>query len=129
MRIQLDTTSPLPIYAQLVEQIRKAIAGRQLQVGEQLPTVRQLAVELRINPNTVARVYAELERLGLITTMRGRGTFVSDTQPTLSDTERESKLRKLAHSTLAEAQMLGFTADDLTQAIRQTQEEEERQNA
>lgn len=129
MRLSLDITSPLPIYAQMMEQIRKAITAGQLAPGEQLPTVRHLAVELRINPNTVARVYRELEHQGLIATRQGRGTFVTEARPRVSDEERRAELRKLAHSAVGEAAILGFTPSELAQAIRQIPSEEVEENA
>jgi len=117
MKLVVDITSPLPIYAQIMEQIRKAIAAGQLAPGEQLPTVRQLAVELRMNPNTVSRVSRELERLGLIATRQGRGTFVAAQQPRVSDKERRGELRKLVRSAVCEAAVLGFTPSDLAKAV------------
>lgn len=129
MRLQVDTTSPLPIYAQTMEQIRKAIMGGQVSPGEQLPTVRQLAVELRINPNTVARVYRELEHQGLIATRQGRGTFVAVGQPRVSYDRRKAELDRVARSAVGEAVILGFTSSDLIQAIREVQTEEVEENA
>jgi GntR family transcriptional regulator len=72
----IDAADPMPIYAQLERAIRAAIATKRLRRGDKLPTVRQLAVDLRINANTVAKVYAELERAGVLETQRGVGTFV-----------------------------------------------------
>src|SRR5881394_3586444 len=80
-RFNINTDDPTPIYAQLERAIRFAIATDKLRIGEQLPTVRQLAVDLKINANTVAKVYAELERAGVLETQRGVGTFVSERQP------------------------------------------------
>src|SRR3981189_1604476 len=77
----LSPSHPMPLYAQLTRAIQFAITTGRLRVGEQLPTVRQLAVELRVNANTVAKVYSELERNGLVETRRGVGTFVADTTP------------------------------------------------
>src|SRR5437762_8308156 len=74
---QVDAKHPTPLYAQLEQSIRFAIATGRLRAGEQLPTVRQLAVDLRVNANTVARVYAELERAGVLETRRGVGSFVA----------------------------------------------------
>jgi GntR family transcriptional regulator len=79
----IDPTHPMPLYAQLERSICFAIATGKLRIGEQLPTVRQLAVDLRINANTVARVYAQLERAGVVETRRGVGTFVTDRRPKL----------------------------------------------
>src|SRR5262249_22037691 len=78
LRAAIDPSSPVPLHAQIAEAVQLAIATGELSPGEQLPTVRQLSVELRVNSNTVARVYAELERVGVLETCRGRGTFVRD---------------------------------------------------
>lgn len=129
MRIVLDTNSALPIYAQIIEQVRRAVASGDLLPGEQLPTVRQLAVELRINPNTVARVYRELEHLGLIATRQGRGTFVMEAPPEVVEHERQAELRKLAQSAVNEAAMLGFAPADLIRAIESNSNREENANA
>lgn len=125
MKINVDTTSPLPIYAQVMDQIRRGIAVGTLGPGDQLPTVRQLAVDLRINPNTVARVYKELEREGLIATRQGSGTFVAAEQPIVSDEQRREELKRVARSAIAEAVMLGFTQSELVQEILETREQEE----
>jgi GntR family transcriptional regulator len=119
MRLSIDTTSPLPIYAQMMDQLRKAITSGTLGPGEQLPTVRQLAVDLRINPNTVARVYRELEHAGLIATRQGSGTFVASRQPGPTDEQRRAQLRRLARSAVGEAVLLGFTPADLARAIHE----------
>src|SRR5215831_2605224 len=114
MVLRVDPRSPLPLYAQLERAIRAAIASGELKPGGQLPTVRQLAVDLRINANTVARVYAELERAGVVATKRGVGTFVLDAAagaPTARQRERE--LRALADWVLAETAALGISPQDL----------------
>src|ERR1044071_9059659 len=98
----LSPSHPMPLYAQLTRAIRFAIATGRLRVGEQLPTVRQLAVELRVNANTVAKVYAELERSGILETRRGVGTFVS-----------ARHLAELIDRFLEEASAMGFSLDDL----------------
>lgn len=123
MTVTVDPKSPLPIYAQLVEGVRHAVATGHLRAGDQLPTVRQLAVELRINPNTVARAYSELERCGVIATHRGRGTFVVggvDGHPRRRD---RSHLTDLARRAVLEAQELGFTARDLIEELEAQIEE------
>lgn len=104
----------MPLYAQLTRAIRFAIATGRLQVGEQLPTVRQLAVELRVNANTVAKVYAELERSGILETRRGVGTFVSARHfPTNHRDEQEKHLTELVDRFVEEAGAMGFSIDDL----------------
>ncbi|HVG39095.1 MAG TPA: GntR family transcriptional regulator [Pyrinomonadaceae bacterium] len=112
----LDPANPTPLYAQLERAIRFAVMTGRLQIGDQLPTVRQLAVDLRINANTVAKVYAELERSGVVETRRGVGTFVLAPAPPQSSArrgERERTLRSLAEHFLAETAALGFTPDEV----------------
>jgi len=113
----------MPIYAQLDRRIRSAIAAGRLQPGEQLPTVRQLAVDLRINANTVARVYAQLERDGVLQTRRGVGTFIAE--PTaravqLGDEARQEELQRLLQALLAEAGGLGFSTEDVITALERS---------
>ena len=111
---QVNSSHPMPLYAQLEQTIRFAIATGKLRLGEQLPTVRQLAVELRINANTVAKVYAELERAGVVETRRGAGTFVSEPQPRANGRQdHEKRLRDLTDRFVAEAAAHGFSIDDL----------------
>lgn len=124
MRWQVDPKSPVPIYAQLERSIRAAVASGALRAGDQLPTVRQLAVDLRVNANTVARVYAELERAGVVSTQRGRGTFVRPgTPPAPPARQRERELRALVDRTLAEAAALGIPARDLVRHLQSRIEE------
>jgi GntR family transcriptional regulator len=116
-RFYINTEDPTPLYAQLERAIRFAIATERLRVGEQLPTVRQLAVELKINANTVAKVYTELERMGILETRRGVGTFVRTRQNASAmralRNDRERGLRAFADRILAEAHELGFSLDEL----------------
>ena len=91
----VDPVDPTPLYAQLDRSIRAAIAAGRLRVGDRLPTVRQLAVELRINANTVAKVYAELERAGVLATQRGIGTFVRDSPTPAALAARRDHTREL----------------------------------
>src|SRR5438128_5497586 len=110
----VDAKHPTPLYAQLERSIRFAIATGKLRVGEQLPTVRQLAVDLRINANTVARVYAELERSGVLETRRGVGSFVSaGPADARSPREHERRLRAFVTRVLADAAAAGFTRNDI----------------
>jgi GntR family transcriptional regulator len=110
---QIDTSHPTPIYAQLDRAIRFAIATGRLGIGEKLPTVRQLAVDLRINANTVAKVYAELERSGVVETRRGVGTFVS-ARPAeaASRRDRDQHLREMTDHFIAQIHTRGFSIDD-----------------
>src|SRR5215813_1087116 len=115
----IDAHHPTPLYAQLERSIRFAIATDRLRIGERLPTVRQLAVELRINANTVAKVYAELERAGVVETRRGAGTFVSarPAEASLSRRDRERQLRELADHFIAETGSRGFSLDDVIEHL------------
>src|SRR3954454_19523013 len=115
----LSPSHPMPLYAQLTRAITFAIATGRLRVGERLPTVRQLAVELRINANTVAKVYAELERAGVVETRRGVGTFIREAgDRTASLPDRERQLLALADRFLAGADSLGFSADEAIARLR-----------
>lgn len=116
--VTVDPCDPTPIYAQLERGLRAAIATGRLQPGDQLPTVRQLAVDLRVNANTVARVYAELERASVIETRRGVGSFVSAT-PAEAHPPRDEKRRLRAFVTrvLADADRSGFRIDDVIAAL------------
>jgi GntR family transcriptional regulator len=109
----IDQTDRTPVYAQLERGIRSGIAAGRLAVGDQLPTVRQLAVALRVNANTVAKVYAFLERAGVLETRRGVGTFVAARTPTpQEDALRRSELNRLVDRFLAELSHHGFLVDD-----------------
>jgi GntR family transcriptional regulator len=114
----IDASHPTPLYVQLERSIRFAIATGKLQIGEQLPTVRQLAVELRVNANTVAKVYAELERAGIVETRRGVGTFVSARpNEAASRRDREKQLRELTDHFIAETGARGFSIDDVIEHL------------
>ena len=117
--VTIDSGDPTPIYAQLERGFRAAIATNRLCPGDQLPTVRQLAVDLKINANTVARVYAELERAGVIETKRGVGSFITATPAQAHPPrERERRLRGFVTRVLAEADAVGFTIDEVIEALR-----------
>jgi len=116
--VAIDTRDPTPIYAQLDRALRAAIATGRLTPGDQLPTVRQLAVELRINANTVARVYAELERDGVLETRRGVGSFVAATSgQARPPAEHTKRLRAFVTRVLADASAAGFTRDEVVSEL------------
>lgn len=116
---RIDSASPTPIYAQLDRSIRAAIATGELEPGSQLPTVRQLAVDLAVNANTVARVYTQLERDGILETRRGVGTFVRDVPtPQPARAPRERELRELIRRFIGDAALLGFTLPELIDQLR-----------
>jgi GntR family transcriptional regulator len=110
---RLDTASGVPIYRQIVDWVRVSVAGGQLLPGEQLPTVRQMAVDLNVNYNTVARAYLELERMGVVNTLQGRGTFVASKPVPLDEVVRGTKLRGLVNDFLSHAAGFGFAPAEL----------------
>ena len=117
--VSVDPRDRTPIYAQLDRALRAAIATGRLAAGDQLPTVRQLAVDLSINANTVARVYAELERAGILETRRGVGTFVSATPAQAHPPKQhERRLRTFITRVLADASAAGLTVDDLLAGLQ-----------
>jgi GntR family transcriptional regulator len=122
--VSIDPRDPTPIYAQLERGLRAAIATNRLRAGDQLPTVRQLAVSLRVNANTVARVYAELERAGVLETRRGVGSFVSGTPSRARPPrEHERRLRAFVTRVLADADAAGFTVDDVMSGLDELKKE------
>ena len=117
--VMVDPRDRTPIYAQLERALRAAIATGRVAAGDQLPTVRQLAVELSVNANTVARVYAELERAGTLETRRGVGTFVTATPAKAHPPKQhERRLRTFITRLLAEATAAGFTLDDVLEGLQ-----------
>ena len=115
--IAIDPAEPTPIYIQLERAIRAAIATGRLEAGGQLPTVRQLAVDLKLNANTVARVYAELERAGVVETRRGIGTFVSMSPPVVSRQGGDQELRAMTQRWMDEAASRGFTTEEVLRQL------------
>jgi len=125
----LSPSHPMPLYAQLTRAIRFAIATGKLRVGEQLPTVRQLAVELRVNANTVAKVYTELERSGILETRRGVGTFVSARHFAANHREEHEKhLDELVDRFVEEGGAMGFSVDDLLDQLQRRRNKEPKKN-
>ena len=116
--VSIDLRDRTPIYAQLERGLRAAIATGRLGPGDQLPTVRQLAVDLQVNANTVARVYSELERAGVIETRRGVGSFISATPAQAHPPQHhERRLRAFVTRVLADADAAGFTIGDVLAAL------------
>ena len=117
-RFAIDLHSGVPVYRQLIDQVRSGIASGTLTAGDQLPTVRQLAVDLAINPNTVMRAYRELELGGLIETHQGTGTFIGRKKLEKNSPERERQLGQMAGEFAARAGAAGFTLEDLIERLR-----------
>jgi GntR family transcriptional regulator len=117
-RLRLDFHSGVPVYRQIIDQVRGGIASSSLAVGDQLPTVRQLAVDLAINPNTVVRAYRELELGGLLETHQGTGTFISAQKMKGGNAERERQLTQIVTDLVARAGAAGFTVEELIEQLR-----------
>ncbi len=123
MNFLIDSKSGVPFYRQIIEQVKFAIGRGDLRPGDQLPTVRQLAVDLSINLNTVIRAYRELELEGMLDTQQGTGTFVCDIQPDIDQLERQRMLDQILTDLLARALSYGFTLDNVLDGLRQKKEE------
>ena len=122
MRIQIDTKSGVPFYRQIIEQVKFAVARGLLGPGDRLPTVRQLAVDLAVNPNTVVRAYRELEIGGVIDTQQGSGTFVGRQRPEIDELERRRMLDQILTDLLARASDYGFSIDEVQEGLRRRKE-------
>jgi GntR family transcriptional regulator len=118
MKIEVDPASDVPIYLQIVERIKHMIATGELAPGQQLPTVRRVAVELSVNPNTVARAYAELDKEGIISTQQGRGTFVVQVPDDKRLARmRAEKLHSIVQRALVQAFSLGYHVEEIQEAF------------
>ncbi len=124
MQIRVDYESGVPLYAQIIEKIKHLVAAGRLKPGDQLPTIRQLAVDLRVNPNTVVHAYHELGNQGVISTQQGRGTFIAahPDEGRLAEMRRD-RLRAIMGGALLEALSLGYKAEEIRTAF-ETQLEE-----
>lgn len=123
MQFFINHRSGVPIYKQLVQQIEKGLAGKLLKPGDQLPTVREMALNLTVNPNTVARAYRELEVRGMIVSVQGRGTFISEEIASSMVEEREIMIQRLLHDLVREARQLGLTPHKLEALFQEVLEE------
>jgi GntR family transcriptional regulator len=117
MAFRLDLHSGVPVYRQIIDQVLGGMASGKLTVGDQLPTVRQLAVDLAINPNTVVRAYRELEIRGVLETQQGTGTFIAQRQVQPDDVERRRRLAQLISEFVARAGSAGFTVAELKEQL------------
>jgi GntR family transcriptional regulator len=122
----LDAKSGVPFYKQIILQVEMAIADGRLEKGAQLPTVRSLAVDLSINPNTVARAYAEMEIRNIVVTQQGSGTFISDKKVSIDAIERERILSQISKEFLTKAASYGFSLEEILQNISDLGSEQQR---
>jgi len=123
VRFSIDSKSGVPFYRQIIEQVKFAIARGELPPGSQLPTVRRLAVDLSVNPNTVVRAYRQMEIEGVLDTQQGSGTFVGNHKPRLDEIEHRRMLDQILTELLARASAFGLTLDDVMEGLRQRKEE------
>ena len=123
--ITVDTLSRRPIYEQLIDSVKKSVLCGTLAPGEQLPSVRALAVELAVNPNTIQKAYAELERLGIICSMPGRGSFIADNVRALAETNRGEITERLRKD-VRDALDAGINGDEIITVVKEVTDSGER---
>ncbi len=121
----LDPAGGVPFYRQIIQQIEHAILARRLRPGDRLPTIRSLAVELKINPNTIAKAYSELEIRGLVLTQVGSGTYVSDKRPPAEDDVRVQKMAHTVARFIRDMGALGADRSEMIELVRDFKEEED----
>lgn len=119
--ISVDLKSGVPIYRQIIDQVKSAIATGTVGPGDRLPTVRQLSVDLSVNPNTVSRAYNELELTGLVETQMGSGTYIGNKRVERDEVEQRRMLEQICQEFLSRASSHGFTLDDILDNLRQRQ--------
>jgi GntR family transcriptional regulator len=119
MEITLNLTDGVPIYRQIVNQVKYLVASGLLQPGEELPPIRTLALQLRVTPNTIVKAYGELEVAGVVHTRRGAGTYISEGRQHIARRERQRIIEQRIDALLAEAHHLNFTTDDIVRMVRE----------
>jgi GntR family transcriptional regulator len=124
LSFRLDGSSGVPFYRQIIQQIEQAILAKRLLPGDKLPTIRALAIELKINPNTIAKAYNELEIRGIVVTQVGSGTYVSDKEINMAENERQKKIEESLARFLREIDALGVPRSELPRLIREFRGEE-----
>ena len=117
--ISINLTDGVPIYRQIVNQVKYLVASGLLRSGEELPPIRTLALQLKVTPNTIVKAYGELEISGILQKRHGSGTFVSDARPQLAVRERRRVIEQRIDALLAEAHQLNYTADDILRMVRE----------
>jgi GntR family transcriptional regulator len=120
----LDPKAGTPFYRQIIDQIKFGIASGKLQVGEQLPTVRSLAVELKVNLNTVAKAYKELEIQNILETYQGTGTFINRSEIDLSEKEKQIKIQEICREFMTIAFTYGFSIDQIINELKNQKQNE-----
>jgi GntR family transcriptional regulator len=123
MKIKIDSKSSVPIYYQIYDQIKHLVAIGDLKEGQKVPTIRELAVDLEINPNTVAKSYLELQHENVLDTIQGVGTFVKGTKNLLKPNERENKILEITRKYLDDLIHFGFSKDEIMKTINSSLKE------
>ncbi len=123
MTLKIDQRSGVPVYRQIIDQVLGGVAAGKLRPGDQLPTVRQLAVDLAINPNTVVRAYRELEIREVLATQQGTGTFLTDKKPAVDGLERQRRIGQLCGELLSRAGAEGIELSDIAAYFNELQSE------
>ncbi|MDR1108459.1 MAG: GntR family transcriptional regulator [Spirochaetaceae bacterium] len=121
LHFSLDPNNGVPIYRQIIQQVEYAVLSGRMRPGDRLPTIRSLAIELKINPNTIARAYGEMEIRGILITQVGSGTYISDKQPVSEADERERKIQEVLDRFIQEMRDLGVEKEGLIRRIEGTQ--------
>jgi GntR family transcriptional regulator len=121
--IALDHSSGIPVYRQIIRQIENAVISGRMTEGDRLPTIRALAVELKINPNTIAKAYSELEIRGILSTQVGSGTFISNEKHNLKENVRENKIKALLERFSREMTELGLSKNEIIEKLSDKLEE------
>ena len=119
MDITINVTDGVPIYRQIINQVKYLVASGLLLPGEELPAIRTLALQLKVTPNTIVKAYGELEISGVLQKRHGSGTFVSDARPQLAVRERRRVIEQRIDALLAEAHQLNYTSDDILRMVRE----------
>lgn len=119
MIFTIDVASSVPIYAQIIAQVKYAIAAGILRTGDSLPSLRETAAKLRVNPLTVAKAYRELETGGVVITEHGRGTFIGDGSPDLGEEYRQEVLKQAVDRLIVEAHQVGASSDEVILTVRE----------
>ena len=119
MEITLNLADGVPIYRQIINQVKYLVASGLLQPGEELPPIRTLALQLKVTPNTIVKAYSELEAAGVVHTRRGAGTYVSEGRQHIARRERQRIIEHRIDALLAEAHHLNFTTEDIVRMVRE----------
>ena len=117
MLLRIDSTNGVPLYLQIAKEVKHSIAIGSLKSGEQIPSVREIALQITVNPNTVAKAYRELEARGIVETRRGTGTFVSETTVDVTEEERQKIISELIDRAIDEARHLQMNEDEMTRLL------------